>query len=71
MNLKTAPPPLVEEATETEVAEDFDRISCRRCGRWIPAPEGAAMLFALKGSCPHCGGEFELIPAGVSSRATA
>ena len=41
--------------------EGFDHIACRGCGWRFPAPEGAAMLFALKGSCPSCGGEFELI----------
>ena len=41
--------------------EDFERIECRDCGQSFPAPEGSALLFALKSSCPSCGGEFRLV----------
>jgi ribosomal protein S27AE len=66
MSVSTQLPPVVAEPVRdiqeaVPEAEDFDSISCGRCGWWFPAPEGAAMLFALKGPCPNCGGEFELI----------
>jgi hypothetical protein len=41
--------------------EDFDRIRCHDCGRTYPAPDGPALLYSLKASCPHCGGGFELV----------
>jgi ribosomal protein S27AE len=42
-------------------AEDFDRIRCSDCGRTYPAPDGPALLYSLKASCPHCGGGFQLV----------
>jgi len=48
-------------AVEVEVAEDFDRLACERCGSAFPAPEGAALIYGLKARCPDCGGEFKLI----------
>jgi hypothetical protein len=40
---------------------EFDRVACRDCGGWFPAPEGSALLYSLKGSCPNCGGDFVLV----------
>ena len=61
----TRPLPAVADtapgAADVAHLEGFDLIACSGCGWRFPAPEGAAMLFALKGSCPSCGGEFELI----------
>ena len=39
----------------------FDRVACRACGSWFPAPEGSALLYSLKGPCPNCGGDFVLL----------
>jgi len=39
----------------------FDRVACRGCGSWFPAPEGSALLYSLKGPCPNCGGDFVLL----------
>ena len=44
-----------------EDRERDDRIACRDCGDSIPAPEGAALIFALKDACPFCGGELVLL----------
>jgi hypothetical protein len=53
-------PPIREERRRTAL-EDFDRIRCRECGWSYPALDGPALLYSLKASCPHCGGEFELV----------
>ena len=45
---------------EGEARGTHDRVACGGCGDSFPAPEGGALLYALKGSCPRCGGEFEL-----------
>jgi hypothetical protein len=55
------PAPETADVAYLEGFDRFDHIACRSCGWQFPAPEGAAMLFALKGPCPNCGGEFELI----------
>ena len=52
------PPRRAERARPA--TDDFDRIRCRDCGRSYPAPDGPALLYSLKASCPHCGGGFEL-----------
>lgn len=44
-----------------EHRERDDRIACRSCGESFPAPEGAALIWVLKDSCPRCGGELLLL----------
>jgi hypothetical protein len=53
------PAQLREKPREPET-EDFDRIRCRECGWSYPALDGPALLYSLKATCPHCGGDFEL-----------
>jgi hypothetical protein len=48
--------------------ETMDHLSCMRCGETFPAPEGSALLYSLKSSCPSCGGEFRLVLAGDIAR---
>ena len=48
-----------------EQRERDDRIACRSCGDSFPAPEGVALLWALKDSCPLCGGELILLLDGA------
>jgi hypothetical protein len=68
MTVKTAPqaavaspsPPQLRAVSAAERFE-FDRVACRVCGSWFPAPEGSALLYSLKGPCPNCGGDFVLV----------
>jgi ribosomal protein S27AE len=69
MPVKSAPrpavalpsPPRLREATPLAEHFDYDRVACRECGSWFPAPEGSALLYSLKGPCPSCGGDFVLL----------
>jgi hypothetical protein len=68
MPTKTAPRAAVASPSharlrDTSPAEhfEFDRVACRDCGSWFPAPEGSALLYSLKGPCPNCGGDFILV----------
>ena len=38
----------------------LDLIACDGCGRSFATADGPAMLGAIKGPCPTCGGEFRL-----------
>jgi hypothetical protein len=38
----------------------FDLIACDCCGRSFLTEDAAAMLAAIKGPCPTCGGSFRL-----------
>jgi hypothetical protein len=58
--LEIARPRPRQAAPQRPAEEDFDRIKCSDCGRSFPALDGPALLYSLKASCPHCGGEFEL-----------
>lgn len=43
--------------------EQHEWIRCPECGHEDPAPEGAALIYALRAPCPRCGGrECELAP---------
>jgi hypothetical protein len=39
---------------------DLEVIACDRCGRSFATDDGPAMIAAIKGPCPDCGGRFEL-----------
>jgi hypothetical protein len=57
----SAPPSIPFERRRFTVVPTLpDRVSCTDCGHWFPALDGPALLYGLKGSCPDCGGEFEL-----------
>jgi rRNA maturation endonuclease Nob1 len=38
----------------------LDVVVCDGCGRSFTTSDGAAMLAAIKGACPDCGGRFVL-----------
>jgi hypothetical protein len=67
MTVKTAPRAAVAMPSHPRLREvpaerfEFDRVACRDCGSWFPAPEGSALLYSLKGPCPNCGGDFVLL----------
>lgn len=68
MTVKTAPRPAVPLPSRPRLRDvsraehsEFDRVACRDCGSWFPAPEGSALLYSLKGPCPNCGGDFVLL----------
>lgn len=62
------PLPATEDATaDTDAgraapreAGRLDLIACDDCGRSFATADGAAMLAAIKGPCPDCGGRFQL-----------
>lgn len=41
----------------------LDVIACRGCSRRFATEDGPGMIAAIKGPCPDCGGEFELLAA--------
>ena len=45
--------------------DSMDRLECDGCDNVILTVDGQAMLQALKGPCPLCGGTYQ--PAGTSS----
>jgi rRNA maturation endonuclease Nob1 len=51
----------VEDQAREERAAAGPAIRCHDCGDSYPTAEGATMLFALKSTCPNCGGSFELV----------
>jgi hypothetical protein len=79
MTVKTAPRvavaqpsyPRLQEVTPAERFE-FDRVACRDCGGWFPAPEGSALLYSgSKGPAPTAAGissSFSAKPAEIISR---
>ena len=38
----------------------LDLILCDGCGRCFATEDGPAMIAAIKGPCPNCGGRFQL-----------
>ncbi len=53
---------------------DVDRLTCDGCGRSFGTIDGPAMLAALKGPCPDCGGQFQLdgkLPADAPAEVPA
>ncbi|MBA3263418.1 MAG: hypothetical protein H0T69_13305 [Thermoleophilaceae bacterium] len=40
--------------------DPMERITCDGCGRSFPTVDAHDMLAAIKGSCPDCGGPFQL-----------
>ena len=43
----------------------FDLIACDGCGRSFLTEDAGAMLAAIKGPCPTCGGSFRLASAAA------
>lgn len=41
----------------------FGLIECEGCGRGFQTEDAEAMLAAIKGACPTCGGSFRLATA--------
>lgn len=60
-----ARPPRPEEpsrlAAGVSGSTDLDLIACDGCGRRFAAWDGRAMIAAIKGPCPSCGGRFQLV----------
>jgi hypothetical protein len=48
------------ESPLTPGAPQLDLIECDGCGRRFATADGPAMLVAITGPCPTCGGSFEL-----------
>jgi hypothetical protein len=55
----SAPSPGSEEIT----APPLDVIACDGCGRRFATSDGPRMIAAIKGPCPECGGDFQLLAA--------
>ena len=59
------------DGSEESGATGLDRIACDGCGRFFSMTDGRAMLTMIKGSCPECGGRFELGSAATRRPAGA
>jgi rRNA maturation endonuclease Nob1 len=49
--------------------EPLERLVCEGCDRSFPSLDPEAMLAAIKGACPDCGGRFELNGTEASANA--
>lgn len=49
----------------------LDRVTCDGCSRSVLTFDGKALLAAIKGPCPDCGGRFELEQPQVSQAPSA
>ena len=56
------PAPDLNAVPERGVSDSgrLDLIECDGCGRNFATGNGPAMLDAIKGTCPTCGGKFKL-----------
>jgi hypothetical protein len=62
-----SPRPEMQSARRIESLEPLERLVCDGCDRSFPSLDPQAMLVAIKGACPDCGGRYEFNGGGTSA----